>query len=472
MASLTPIPDQNTLAPAIPRTGTSRPWGRPSGPRTGLGDIFRRRLCPGGALVRVIAWVALPLWLFGLPASAGAETIRQNEFRPMSPEIMGQGGSYTAVAEGYNSLFTNPAGLATRTDPEITVPAYSIWVHSRPDLLLATLGALGGQDVNADAGDGEELTRDELILQNLKEQFTTNGFGVGTALGFGYTGNRIGIGMNVAVDSYLYGNTFPLGLEGEVTSQFTLAFGYAHPFRIGPVDLALGGTLRPNLRITSLVGSDTAADLITQFTGVETGESGDEEDEEILDALSALNGWGVALDTGIIARYHPFAIGIQARNLFNTNMQYSRNSFADVLDALGSGGLPSAAQEGDPEYVSDRYIIPTELSFGAAWQPDLGEIGFVVDPELHVELTDPFGYTDLDQDRPDSFWTRVHIGTELTFLRFFDLRFGINQGYFTMGTGMELMFLDIQFALYSQEFGRYPGDQQVGGAALEFALRF
>jgi hypothetical protein len=41
-----------------------------------------------------------------------------------------------------------------------------------------------------------------------------------------------------------------------------------------------------------------------------------------------------------------------------------------------------------------------------------------------------------------------------------------------MGTGMELMFLDIQFALYSQEFGRYPGDQQVGGAALEFALRF
>jgi hypothetical protein len=277
MASLTPIPDQNTLAPAIPRTGTSRPWGRPSGPRTGLGDIFRRRLCPGGALVRVIAWVALPLWLLGLPASAGAETIRQNEFRPMSPEIMGQGGSYTAVAEGYNSLFTNPAGLATRTDPEITVPAYSIWVHSRPDLLLATLGALGGQDVNADAGDGEELTRDELILQNLKEQFTTNGFGVGTALGFGYTGNRIGIGMNVAVDSYLYGNTFPLGLEGEVTSQFTLAFGYAHPFRIGPVDLALGGTLRPNLRITSLVGSATAADLITQFTGVETGESGDEE---------------------------------------------------------------------------------------------------------------------------------------------------------------------------------------------------
>jgi hypothetical protein len=387
------------------------------------------------------------------------------------PEVMGQGGSYSAVAEGYNSLFTNPAGLATDEEPEITVPVYSLWVHSRPDLLLATLGALGGQDVNADGGDDENLTRDELILENLKEQFTTNGFGLGTALGFGYTGNRIGIGMNIAMNSYFFGETFPLGLEGEVTSQFTLAFGYAHPFQIGPVSLALGGALRPNLRITSLVGSDTAADLITQFTGVDTGESA-EEDEDILDALTALNGWGVAFDAGLTARYHPFALGVQVRNLLNTNMRYSRNSFSDVLEALSSGGLPSAPQEGDPEFVEERYIIPTELSIGLAWQPDLGALSFVVDPELHVEITDPFGYADLDQDRPNSVWTRIHVGTELTFLRFFDLRYGINQGYFTLGAGMDLMFLDVQFALYSQEFGRYPGDQQVGGAALEFALRF
>jgi hypothetical protein len=38
--------------------------------------------------------------------------------------------------------------------------------------------------------------------------------------------------------------------------------------------------------------------------------------------------------------------------------------------------------------------------------------------------------------------------------------------------GMELTALHLNFALYGQEFGRYPGDQQVGGAALEFAIRF
>jgi len=412
--------------------------------------------------------------LVGAAVSVSAETVRQNEFQPIFPEILGQGGSYTAVAEGYHSLFTNPAGLARTEETEVTFPSLSVWVHSRPDLILPTIGALGGEDISSDGDGGDEPSRDELIIENLREQFTTNGFGIGSALSFGYVGNGIGVGMNIATDSYLYGDTFPLGLEGEINSQFTLAFGYAHPFRLGPVDLSVGGTLRPNLRITSLVGSDTAADLITQFTGVDTGEgdAGDEEDGDLVSTINALNGWGVAFDTGLIAGYRSFAVGVQARNMFNTTMQYSRNSLDEVFSALSSGGLPSSPEEGDEAYVSERYIIPMELSFGAAWQPDLGEWAAFVDPELHIQITDPFGAADLDPDRPNSFWTRVHVGTELTFLRFFDLRFGANQGYFTLGTGMELMFLDVQFALFSQEFGRYPGDQQVGGAALEFALRF
>ncbi len=419
-----------------------------------------------------LQWVIAGLLLAVVAVVLPAETVRQKDFYPLSPEILGQGGSYTAVAEGYGSLFTNPAGLARTTEPEVTLPSLSVWVHSRPDLLLPTIGALGGEEISSDSDDGEEVSRDQLIIDNLREQFTTNGFGVGSALGLGYVGNGIGVGMNIATDSYLYGDTFPLGLEGEITSQFSLVFGYAHPFQLGPVDLSVGGTLRPNLRITSLVGSDTAADLITQFTGVDTGEGDGEDDGDLLNSINALNGWGVAFDAGLLVGYRDFSMGLQLRNLFNTNMQYSRNSLSDVFSALGSGGLPSAPSEDDPEYVSETYIIPMELSLGAAWQPDLGAISALVDPELHVQITDPFGTADLDPDRPRSFWTRLHMGTELTLLRFFDLRFGVNQGYFTLGTGLDLMFLDVQFALFSQEFGRYPGDQQVGGAALEFALRF
>ncbi len=405
------------------------------------------------------------------PAAIHAETIKQKEFQRMNPVILGQGGSYAAAAEGYSALFTNPAGFAFTDEPELTLPSVSVWAHSRPDLLLSTIGAFSG-DASDSTENGEEKSQEDLIIDALREQFTTNGFGVGAALGMGYVGNRIGLGFEFAFDSYLYGPTFPLGLEGEISSRIGLVLGYAHPFILGPVRLAVGGTLRPTIRVVSLVDSDTAADLITQFTGIETGD-GTEESGDIMETLTALNGWGVAFDAGVMAEYDAFRLGIQLRNLLNTQVDYSNNTFQEIIDAASAGGLPSKpTDETDPSYVKETYIIPAEISFGALWRPIRGSYAAIVDPKLHAQVTDPFAMTDPDPSRPRSFWTRIHVGTETTFLNFFDLRFGLNQGYFTAGAGIDLGFLEVQYAMYSREYGRYPGDQQVGGAAVEFAFRY
>lgn len=410
--------------------------------------------------------VAILLLAFLFQTHTGvAQTIRQREFVPLSPRIMAQGRSHVAIARGYESLFTNPAGIAWTDEPELTLPSLTLWAHSRPDLLLSTIGALGA-DETLDEQEGDP------VLDTLKEQFTTNGFGMGTALGIGYVGHGIGLGINVATDSYLYGETFPLGLEGEVQQQLMLAIGYGRPFEVGPLSLALGGTLRPTLRIVSLVDSEAAADLVSEFFGVDADE-GSENGGDPLDTLTALNGYGVAFDVGIMARYETFTLGVQARNLFNTNMEYSRNSLGDVISALTSGGLPSRASDrSDPSFVSENYVVPVEYSFGLAWQPHLGDFASILDPKLHFQVTDPFKLTDPDRNRPRSFWTRLHLGSEVRVLNFFDYRLGINQGYLTTGFGVDLAFFNISFALYSQEYGRYPGDQQVGGASLEFAFRF
>lgn len=418
---------------------------------------------------RVLLFAVVAVLAAMVPSAISAEEIVQPEFYPQSAEILGQGGSFVAVAEGYSSFFTNPAGLAMTEEPEFTLPSISMWIHSRPDLILSTIGALGGQDVETDSDD-EEQSRDDIILDNLEEQFTTNGFGLGAAIGLGYVGRGIGLGFNVATDIYLYGNTFPLGIEGEMNNQISLMIGYAHPFEIGPVTIALGGQLRPTVRISSLIDSEVAVELLNTFLGVDAGET--DSSGDITETITALNGWGVAVDAGMIASYRSARLGVSARNLFNTNMQYSSNTFSEVISALQSGGLPSEPEdEDDPSYVADDYVIPMELTVGAAWQPEYS-FSAIFDPELHAQINDPFGTAQVDEDRPTSFWTRVHIGTELTFLRFFDLRFGLNQGYATLGYGVDFSFLEIQFALYSEEYGRYPGDQQVGGAVLEFALRF
>ncbi|MCF7949797.1 MAG: hypothetical protein K9M94_14505, partial [Spirochaetia bacterium] len=56
--------------------------------------------------------ILLIFTVFGLGSLAAGEIIDSPVYAPMTPEVIGQGGSFTAVAHGYNSLFTNPAGFA------------------------------------------------------------------------------------------------------------------------------------------------------------------------------------------------------------------------------------------------------------------------------------------------------------------------------------------------------------------------
>lgn len=387
-----------------------------------------------------------------------ADPVKEEPFIPYSPEVLGQGGSFAAVAEGYNSFFTNPAGFAF-TEGEGTFPSVTSWAHAKPDSILPMFAAIDG-DNETEAG-----TTEQVVVDRLQEQLTGNGFGLGSALGFGYVGDHLALGLSYGIDSYFYGRSFPLGVTGESTTELTFIAGYAGSLQLGPVELAAGADLRPLLRVRSFINSDTTASIITDFTGVDTGT---EEDASILENIQALNGWGVGIDAGIIARYRGVSLAVQGRDLFNTRLRYSLNSAEDVIDALQQRGLPADSEE---SIAAGDYVIPMELSFGVAYQPDLGELSNIVDPEIHAQLTDPFKLTDEDRDRPRSFWTRLHLGTEVTMLNFFDLRVGVNQGYLTLGAGMDLLFLETHFSVFTRELGRYPGDRPTSGAALEFALR-
>lgn len=405
---------------------------------------------------RSLAYILLLLLLLLSPATA--DPVKEKPLIPYSPELLGQGGSFTAVAEGYNSFFTNPAGFAY-TEGEGTFPSLTTWVHAKPDSVLPMLATIDGDNEN------EEGSTEQAVVDRLEEQLTGNGFGLGTALGFGYIGERLALGLSYGIDSYFYGRSFPLGVTGESVTELTFIAGYAGKFQVGPVELAAGADLRPMIRVRSFINSDTTASIITDFTGVDTGTDGE---GSVLENIRAFNGWGVGLDAGLIARYGAFSLGVQGRDLFNTRLRYSVNSAQDVIDALQQGGLPANSVE---SISTGDYIIPMELSFGVGYQPNLGALSAVVDPEIHAQVTDPFGLTDPNPDRPRSFWTRLHLGTEVTMLNFFDLRAGVNQGYLTLGAGMDLLFLETHFSVFTRELGRYPGDRPTSGAALEFTLR-
>ena len=56
-------------------------------------------------------FIAMLLLCLGA-GTAFANTFNEIPFVPMSPEIMGRGGSTIADARGYDSLFSNPAGFS------------------------------------------------------------------------------------------------------------------------------------------------------------------------------------------------------------------------------------------------------------------------------------------------------------------------------------------------------------------------
>ncbi len=380
-------------------------------------------------------------------------TVEEQPLTPLHAEIMAQGGSYTAIAQGYNSLFTNPAGFSRESEGgSLSLLAANVWMHARPDMLLASLQAFNGSG-------GEEQ-----IASILSDQFTENGFGIGASSGIAYVGGNFGIGLSFVFDSFFSGRTFPLGQSGYLLSELSIIAGYALPLELGPLSLSIGADVRPFMRIHSRV--DDATDLIATVLGVDTGTT---VSDNVFANINALNGSGIAFDAGIIAEIGPLAAGFTVRDIGNTSISYAEHSLQAVLDTLPQLGLPDT---GDPTYVSvdGNYIVPMSFTFGLAFHPDFGDFADILDPMVHAEIKDPLILIGGTSDA--SLWTKLHIGSQIKLFGFWNLWAGLNQGYVTFGTGLDLLFLDISAGIFTRELGRYPGDKPSSGASLEVAVRF
>ncbi len=76
-------------------------------------------------------------------------------------------------------------------------------------------------------------------------------------------------------------------------------------------------------------------------------------------------------------------------------------------------------------------------------------------------------------DATEQLGKKLHLGTEISILMF-DLRAGFYQGYYTYGIGLDLLFAQLDAAMYSIEKGAYPGqsqDQRIQ-VGLNFNLSF
>ncbi|MDX9828279.1 MAG: hypothetical protein RBT73_11105 [Spirochaetia bacterium] len=357
-----------------------------------------------------------------------------NSVSPKDASSMGMGGTFKVFSTGYDTFFGNPAGFGTKKG-ELTIADINTWVYVKPtqENIKAAQEIMGGDD------SGMLTTIEKLVVEN--------GFGAGAALGLGWAGKGFGLGLTMVTDEIATGSTL-LGAKLISQTQGNLTVGLAFPFRLGPVAFSIGADARAFYKLNSDPASGWPFNTIITDIVVNN-----KDPMETIENLDVLGGYGFAFDAGATIGLGPFMIGAMVRDLgLEMNMERAK-----VGDVINSGEIPMDG--------TVAYQLKPIITAGLGFKLDLGLIA----PSAYVEADDPIA---LIGEGFDSIWGNLHAGAELRLLRFLALRAGLNQGYLSLGVGLNILFLKVDAALFTEEVGVNPGDFGRTGIAIQAAIRF
>mgnify|MGYP000875715277 CR=1 FL=1 len=367
---------------------------------------------------------------------------RLDAVAPKDARTMAMGGAFVAMSEGYQSLYGNPASFADKK-AELTLLSVTPWVYVSPtrDNINTFQGLIegGGEDQGA-------------IISALSDLITTNGFGVGASAGLGWVGRGLGLGLVGGMDTYISGKTL-LGSSGTFDGQVAGVVGIGVPLNLGPFRLQIGGDVRPYLRMTGeIVGTD--------MIGLLAGSSDSDAAFDPM-TLPVDVGFGLAVDLGATLELGKLvSVGLAVRDI-STKQNFAESTVGEVLATLEDGSLP----EGDPS----EYAMLPNLTVGARLTPIPTFLRPLVDVTVIAEIQDPVRVI---QDNT-SMWNLFHVGAEADLLGgLFAVRAGFNKGWISLGAGIDLLLLEVNVAVFTEEMGPRPGDRGRTGVSAEVAVRF
>ncbi len=394
----------------------------------------------------VIAWAAGSLFAFERPVQ-----IR-------GARALGMGDAFTAVADDQNVFFYNPAGSVQRTGPLVTLLDIPATVSE--DFLRIT------KFISDNESDLKNITdpsvtvqrRAELInkinssLVKLRPAFglglpnisymsspTENNWHWGWGV-FSQAAGNLGFNPAIIVPSLYY------DINVDAVPMINIAKGI-NEAPLLPGRLGIGVNLK-------YIRRGQAADQNVSFLQL------DNYDSPPFQTAS-----GAGLDLGFL--YRPadrWSLGVTAMDIGGTSLKF------DAIDA----------KNGFSAKASRSSSIKQRINIGLAWTPErlgIGPIGLPTGDRLFLavdlrDVVNKHSKTFFDGGFiADSAGKHIHLGAEYRwwFLRF---RAGANQGYSTVGAGLDLPLLKIDYAYYSDEMGAFAGTLKHSANTLSVALRF
>jgi|GEM_PF-727412 len=176
-----------------------------------------------------------------------------------------------------------------------------------------------------------------------------------------------------------------------------------------------------------------------------------------LDAISSeeafylLNGDRVSVDLGFMYKlpilpYFPgtFNLGLALYDIAGSDFEFEHHSTLQGEDIQ---------QDIESDIAAANELLNINPSFRLGLAYSLPQIPLGILDETGVTL-DYVGYNNPSIDQ--AFFARLRLGVQAR-VKVFTLRTGLNQGYPTFGGGLSLGFMDLDYAYFGREEGRYPG---------------
>lgn len=361
---------------------------------------------------------------------------------PMTMRQRGMGDAFTAVADDYYLLFTNPAGLTqfkTQTEPDnyiIQIPFGSLGTGVQNKVVSNSLALMEALE-NFDSTDPEQLTG---ILDTLGN-FNRENFGFmieDPLLSFGMLNENIG--FNIA-SFLLDANIKPvIGLSPEIYLDISASLQAI--VGISPFSFELFEDSRLD------IGFGVKGFVLSDFTGsielIDIAQWGSSE--------NAAADWFLDnMDTG-------FGIGLNAGAILS--LPWGLNIGLSVLDAPSLIFYPDFR---GVEELQTRFAFPnirTGVSYSLNRQAVIADwpTWLLNKPVFAFDLTNLF-----DPSYPGA--ARVHLGMNVDFINteIFNLNtsVGLNKGYGTFSASARIFILYLHYALWQDEYGIEVGDYPV-----------
>lgn len=337
---------------------------------------------------------------------------------------LGMGNAYVAVADDFNALFYNPAGLARLKSWDFEIINPFVMATSNVKGLVA--------DAQNNVKSGSTLSTLELLEKHTGENF---GVGLGLTPHFVFRGFGVGIGIEAGVQAEFHRD---VTVDLDTGLRVVLPIAFAKNF--WNERISVGAAVK--LRARAGVDQNFSIDDIEAFQKSKNNSpTPGQENRDLEDYVQAGTGYGA--DIGILftpTKVMEPTLGISVTDIGGTSY--------DAYDVAGSS-------LGAPE------LQLASVNVGVSAKPWKGEWSY---------LTTAIDMHSINQ--PYSFSKKLSLGVEGGLGNILKVQTGLYQGYMTAGLQFDVGLLNLRILTYAEEIGTSAGyrpDRRVA-AQLKFIL--